>query len=247
MDTPKEEWISPQVSNTPMHNMLLYICILGDICRFCGQDTSYVGGLGASAHLSGFQCLSVHILDVHYASYCAFLVVYYVSNLHTMATTTTPPVNVVSSGMSSLSSMMAPSLMGLPTTLGQHDMVLLPPLIMRCSGGVLGLASVPQQQPPSLMPLQAYANYAMGSPQVGFFFRVEHPAILYVICLISVLVSAFYFQVPCWMPYSPLRAQPLGFSALQPLGVYHGRHMCNLMMVIGPHQICTEWLLPPLH
>ena len=79
--------------------------------------------------------------------------------------TTTPPVTVVSSGMSSLSLVtVAPSLMGLPTMLGQHDVVLLPPLTPRCSGGVLGHASVPQQQPPSLMPLQAYANYAMGSP-----------------------------------------------------------------------------------
>ena len=84
---------------------------------------------------------------------------------NTMAMTTTPLVTVVSSGMSSLSSVtMAPSLMGLPTTLGQHDVVLPSPLTPRCSGGVIGLASVPQQQPPSLMPLQAYANYAMGSP-----------------------------------------------------------------------------------
>ena len=54
------------------------------------------------------------------------------------------------------------------------------------------------------MPLQAYANYAMGSPQLGFSFRVECPTILYIICLVSVLVSAFYFQVPFLMPYSPL-------------------------------------------
>ena len=80
-------------------------------------------------------------------------------------TTTTPPVTVVSSGMSSLSSVtMAPSLMGLPAVLGQHDMVLLPFLTPGCSGGVLGHATVPQQQPPSSMPLQACANYAMGSP-----------------------------------------------------------------------------------
>ena len=26
----------------------------------------------------------------------------------------------------------------------------------------------------------------------------------------------------------------------------HGRHMCNLMMVIGPHLVCIEWLLPLL-
>ena len=70
------------------------------------------------------------------------------------------------------------------------------------------------------MPLQAYANYAMVSPQVVFLFRVEPPTILYIICLVSVLVSAFYHQVPCWMPYSPLGAQPVGFAPLQPLGVY---------------------------
>ena len=68
-----------------------------------------------------------------------------------------------------------------------------PPLMPRGFGGVLGSVSVPQQQTPSLMPLLAYANYAMGSPQVGFFFRVESPTILYMICLVSILVSAFYF------------------------------------------------------
>ena len=59
--------------------------------------------------------------------------------------------------------------------------------------GVIGSVYVPQQQTPSLMPLLAYANYAMGSPQVGFFFRVQPPTVLYIICLVSILVSAFYF------------------------------------------------------
>ena len=36
----------------------------------------------------------------------------------------------------------------------------------------------------------------------------------------SVLVSAFYFQVPCWMQYSPLGIQPLWFAPLQLFGVY---------------------------
>ena len=135
--------------------------------------------------------------------------------------TTTPPVTVVSSGMSSLSLVtMAASLMGLPTMLVQHDVVLPPPLTPRCSGCVLGHASVPQQQPPSLMPLQACANYAMGSPQVGILFRVDPPIMLYIICLLSVLVSAFYFQVPFWMPYALFGAQLLGFVPLPPLGVY---------------------------
>ena len=79
---------------------------------------------------------------------------------------------------------------------------------------------MPQQQPPSSMPLLAYANYAMGSPQVGFFFRVKPPTVLYIICLVSILMSAVYFQVPSWMWYSPKGAQPLGFAPLQPFGVY---------------------------
>ena len=60
----------------------------------------------------------------------------------------------------------------------------------------------------------------MGSLQVGFFFRVESSTILYIICLMSLLLSAIYFQVPCWMPYSPMGAQPLGFAPLQPFGAY---------------------------
>ena len=121
---------------------------------------------------------------------------------NTTAMTTTPSVTLVSFGMSSLSSVtMAPSLTGLSATLDQHDVVLLPPLTLRCPGGVIGLASVPQQQPPSSIPPQAYANYAMGSPQIGFFFRVEPPTIMYIICLVPALVSAFYFQLPYWMPY----------------------------------------------
>ena len=70
------------------------------------------------------------------------------------------------------------------------------------------------------MPLQVCANYAMGSAQEGFFFRVEPPTVLYIICLVSVLVSAVSFQVPCWMPYPPLGVQLLGFAPLQPFRVY---------------------------
>ena len=49
------------------------------------------------------------------------------------ASTTTPPVTVVCSDISSLTATatMAPSLMGLPVTLDQHDVVQLPPLTMR--------------------------------------------------------------------------------------------------------------------
>ena len=101
------------------------------------------------------------------------------SHIVTKAPTTTPPVTVVSSGLSSVT--VAPSLTGYPVSLDQHGMVPPPPLMPRSSGGVLGSVSVPQQQTPSSMPLLAYTNYAMGSPQVGFFFRVELPTILYLV------------------------------------------------------------------
>ena len=55
------------------------------------------------------------------------------------------------------------------------------PLMPKGSGGVIGSVSMPQQQTPSSMPPLAYANYAMGSPQVGFFFGVEPSTILYLI------------------------------------------------------------------
>ena len=128
---------------------------------------------------------------------------------------------------------------------GQHDVVLVSPLALRDSRGVVGLATVLQQQPQSEMPLQASANYTMGPLQVGCSFRVEPPTtFLYV--LVSVLVYAFCFQVPYWIPYSLMESQPLGFAPLQLLELTGGRHMCNLMMVIGPYQECTEWLLPPV-
>ena len=109
--------------------------------------------------------------------------------------------------------------MGLPVTLDQHGVVQTPPLVLRGSGGVIGLASVPQQQPPSLMPLLAYANYAMGSPQVVFFFRVEPPTI----CIFYVgvcFVVCFLLLGTQWDAVFTYGSQPLGFAPLQPFGIY---------------------------
>ena len=60
-----------------------------------------------------------------------------------------------------------------------------------------------------------------GSPAGRFLFQswVSHHLYFYMF-LVSVLVSAFCFQVPCWMPYSPIEAQLLGFAPLQPFGAY---------------------------
>ena len=43
---------------------LVCLYVPGGICMCYGGYTPYVGGLGVSAHLSGFWCLSVHPLDV---------------------------------------------------------------------------------------------------------------------------------------------------------------------------------------
>ena len=59
------------------------------------------------------------------------------SHIFTMALTTTPPVTVVSSGLSSVSSVtVPPSLTGFPVSLDQHGVVQPPPLMPRGSGGV---------------------------------------------------------------------------------------------------------------
>ena len=92
--------------------------------------------------------------------------------------------------------------------------------MLRGSGGVIGPASVPQQQALSLMPLLAYANYVMGSSQVGYTVRVESPTVLYIICFLSILVSPVYFlgiEMDALFTYG---GSTLGFAPLQPFGVY---------------------------
>ena len=213
--------VPPYMSYTP-HSFVgfpvyLYVsgisaCVMGNIALMLGVWGVFpiCWGLGASAPFD------VHML--HLVPSCNSLCL--MSHVSTTAMTTPPLVMVVSSGLSSVSSVtMAVSLMGLPATLGQHEVVLPPPLTLRGSEGVIGLAFVLQQQPQSLMPLLDYAHYAMGFPQMGFFFRDEPPTILYIMCLVSILMSAFYFQVPSWMPYSPMGPQPIGFLPLQPFGI----------------------------
>ena len=113
------------------------------------------------------------------------------------------------------------------------------------SGDVVGLATVPQQHPPSQMLLQAYTNNAMGPPQVGFSFRVETPTTFYIFwCLFWCMLPAFRCQARCHIHLLGLTHRGLHHCSL--LELTHGRHMCNLVMVIGPHQEWTDWLLPPL-
>ena len=155
------------------------------------------------------------------------------------AVTTTPLVTVEYSNISLLSMVtMAPTLMGLPATSGHQDVVLLPLLTPRHSRCVVGLVTMQQQQPPSQMPLQAYANYTIGPPQVGFILELSFPPFSIFVCLVSVLVYTFCFQEPCWMLYSPMRLNHWALHHRNPLELTHCRHMSNMAMVIGPHLVC---------
>ena len=74
----------PMCSTPSMHfHEPLYVCMFQGLSACAIGETPHMLGVwGASAHLSGFWCLSVHPLDVHYASSYTFLVVHYVSSLY---------------------------------------------------------------------------------------------------------------------------------------------------------------------
>ena len=82
LDSPMYLNASPCVQNSLHLYVPLYVYVLGLICMCCGGTPHMLGVWQASAHLSGFWCLSVHPYDVHYASSCTFLVVHYVSGLY---------------------------------------------------------------------------------------------------------------------------------------------------------------------
>ena len=149
------------------------------------------------------------------------------------ATTTTPPVPVMWSGTLPLlmTVTIAPTMMGLPATLGQHDVVLLPLLMLRDTRDDAGLTTVPQQQPQSKMLHQAYARYAIGPLQVHFSFTVEPPSDLLNV-LKSVLVYAFRYHAGCHIHQWGLNHWVLNHCSL--LEHTHGRHMCSLVMFISP-------------
>ena len=176
------------------HNQLLVPCALVcfmDICMSCGHFPFCWGFGGVPPSFGGFWgtsalvmsiCSFLYIFVVNFVSLFSYGYDYYSSSYGSIFR---PVISLISDSGS------FPHRVS--SKLGQHGVVHPPPLMPRGSGGVIGSISVPQQQTPSLMPLLAYANYAMGSPQVGFFFRVEPPTVLYIICLVSILVSAFYF------------------------------------------------------
>ena len=121
-----------------------------------------------------------------------------------------------------------------------------PPLMPRGSGGVLGSVSVPQQQTPPSM-LLYLCQLCLGSPQVGFFFRVEPPTILYLIyvwCLFWCLLFTFRCELDAIFTYGGSTIRVCTFATLWSLAwqayVQPGDGL------ISPYLVCMEWLLPLL-
>ena len=198
---------------TPSHICMLPVClyVLGVICMCYGKHLICWGSGGISTSVMGFWCLSVHPLDVHYASACTFLVVHYVSSLYCHG------YDYYSSSDSgffwyviSIISDHGCFFVGLPTILGSTwcGSAATPDtkMLWRCSWPCLCITAALSIFDASSGLCQLCHGFSAGS----FFLRVEPPTILYIICLVSVLVSAFYFQVPCWMPYSPLGGSTIG-------------------------------------
>ena len=149
-----------------MYGWLGYFCILGTV--FIAMFLSiWTGGLQICAQ--AMWCWLV--LKVIFL--CSIFIMSQASV--TTATTTSPPMTIVCSGTSSflMTVTMTSTLMELSVTLGQHDVFLPPPLMLRDTRGVVDLTKVLQHQPQFKMPLHGYANYAMSPAQVRFSFRVE--------------------------------------------------------------------------
>ena len=190
---------------------------------------------GGSAHLSGIlvsvstcNVLSLWIpaywsgyLDVCYASCCFFLVVYYLSSLYHYG------YNYYSSSdcgvfwyvisfisyhgslFDGASCNMRSVWCGSATTIDTE-------VPWRCYWPCLCATAANS----IFDAFQAYANYAMGSPRVGFFFRVEPPTVLYIIRW-------------CLFWYCFLLSSPILDAIFTPGG-----------WIIGVCTIATPWILP---
>ena len=71
-----------------------------------------------------------------------------------------------------------------------------------------------------------------------------HCFVYYTWCLFWCLFSTFRCHAVCHIHLWELSHWVL--HCCNPLEFTCGRHMCNLVMVIGQHQVCTDWLLHPL-
>ena len=111
---------------------------------------------------------------------------------------TTPPVIVVCSSVPTTISTatIVHTSNGPAAASGQHDVGLLPSMILRNTRrSLVRFATVPQQKPQSQMPSQAYANMPWVLLRWIFFFRIEPLTISFM--LVFVIVCAYAVHLQC--------------------------------------------------
>ena len=90
---------------------------------------------------------------------------------------------------------MVPTFVSLEAASGQHDVVLLLPMIqMDKIRGAFGVMTLHSSKPQSQMPPQVYTNYAMGPLHEFSSFRVEPPNDFLI--LVPLMVFAPCFKIP---------------------------------------------------
>ena len=208
---------SPLIS-LPPHSVVSSLCtaILRDISIICGPFFPSVEGFGGVPP-SGWEVWGAHqLFSCPYAHSGTFFVVHYVSHL-TMAPTTTQLQWYLLACLPCHQWQWLHPWQGFQYAMVWFHTTLDAERLWRCSWLHCGATAANFIFNASSSLCQLFYGFSTGR----FLFQswASHHSVSD-ICLVSVLVSAFYFQVLSWMWYSPMGAQPLGFAPLQPFGVY---------------------------
>ena len=160
------------------HTLLLVLCALlfSGISVLMWAFSPSIEGFGGVPPITGGgwgdTSVAVHMLILLHLFCSAFM-----SCVSTTAPTTTPPITVVSSGLSSVSSVsVAPSLTGFPVS---HGVVPPPPLMPRSSGGVFGSVFYAAAADSIFNASSGLCQlcYGFSTGRFFLFFRVEPPTI----------------------------------------------------------------------
>ena len=234
----------PYVLHPPLISWLpcASVCF-GDICMWYGEYFPYVGSIGVFPHVLGVLGESAHgvsicflnILIVHYVSHFYYGYDYYSSSYSGVLWAVICFISDHGSFPDKASCNIGSVWSGSTTTL---DAVRLwrcywPCLCAAAATSIFNASSV----------LCQFCYVC--SPQVDFFFRVEPPNILYIICLVSILVSAFYFGVHSGVCFL------LSGAKLDALFTYGGStiRVCTFATLWSSPMagICATWWLSSVH
>ena len=86
----------------------------------------------------------------------------------------------------------------------------------------------------------------MGPPKVCFSFRVEPPSDFFIMCWCVLWCFLYASRFPCGCCVHLWGLNHWGLQHCNHLEFTPCRHICLLVMVCGPIDECSEWLLLPL-